>query len=311
MRHLLPAALIFLAAAACSTPQTDFLRRNPGAVPETGAVARPVFFPQRTKECGPAALAMVLAHSGVRADPDALVNEVYNLGREGSLTPAVVAAARRHGRIAYPIGNLTALLRAVSQGRPVIVLQNLSLEIAPRWHYAVAVGYDLGEETVTLHSGTTEFLKMPMETFEHTWSRGGNWALLTLRPGEFPEPVDQATYLKAVAGVERAGRTAIAAKAYEAAARRWPESLIAWMGLGNTLYKLNQRRAAADAFRNAVLHHPRNGAALNNLAHVLAELGEIEEAERTVRKAIALGGPNQATYRKTLRAILAIREPGT
>ncbi|MDX1485529.1 MAG: PA2778 family cysteine peptidase [Alphaproteobacteria bacterium] len=292
------------AAAACSTPQTDWLRRHPDALPAKGAVERPVFFAQRTKECGPAALAMVLAQSGLRIGPDELVGDVYNLGREGSLTPAVVAAARRRGRIAYPVDSLRSVLRSVNRGRPVIVLQNLGLDIFPRWHYAVVVAYDLGEESITLHSGKTEFLKMPLTTFEHTWSRGGHWGLLTLRPGEFPEPVEEKTYVTAVAGVERAGQVRVAARAYEAATKRWPRNLIAWIGLGNTLYKLNDRRGAAAAFRTAAERHPKSAAALNNLAHVLAELGEFGEAEQAARKAVAVGGPSQPTYRKTLESIL-------
>jgi Flp pilus assembly protein TadD len=80
------------------------------------------------------------------------------------------------------------------------------------------------------------------------------------------------------------------------------------MGLGNSLYRLNRRRAAAAAFRSATLRHPGNAAAFNNLAHVLGELGRFGEAEAAARKAIALGGPDVATYRATLRDILARRK---
>ncbi|MDH3242439.1 MAG: PA2778 family cysteine peptidase [Alphaproteobacteria bacterium] len=309
-RRALFSAALALALGACATPQLDALRTRPGSVPEKAAVAQPVFYAQRTKECGPAALAMVLAHAGVRVHPDDLVREVYNRGREGSLTPAVLAAARRHGRIAYPVGQLSALFRAVSRDRPVIVLQNLGLQMFPRWHYAVVVGYDLGTGDVILHSGMTKYLRMSLETFERTWARGGYWALLVLRPGEFPDPVDEATYVKAVAGVERAGQARAAAAAYRAAAARWPDNVVALMGLGNTLYKLKQRRAAASAYRRASQRHPDNGDALNNLAHVLAELGELAAAARAAEKAVALGGANKATYLKTLRSIRAKQQRG-
>lgn len=305
--RILAAAAICLAAAACATPQTDFLRRNPGLAPSSGAVADPVFFAQRTNECGPAALAMVLARSGVRVTPDELVPTVYNAGRDGSLPTAVLAGVRRHGRIAYPINDLTALFRAVGRGRPVLVLQNLSLQWLPQWHYAVVVGFDFGKGTVTLHSGTTKFLEMPVETFEHTWARSGYWALVALRPGEFPDGVDEMTYVKAVAGIERAGPADAAAQAYAAALERWPDNLIAALGLGNTRYRLGDRAGAARAFRTASERHPKSGAALNNLAHVLAELGRLDEAERAARTAVGLGGAEAATYRETLRSILATR----
>lgn len=300
---LLAAAISLLALGACATPQVDALRRQPGTVPPKAAVSQPVFFAQRTKECGPAALAMVLGHAGLRVHPDDLVREVYNQGREGSLTPAVLAAARRRGRIAYPVGHLSALFQAVNRNRPVIVLQNLGLQMFPRWHYAVVVGYDLKKGDIILHSGRTRFLRMSLETFERTWSRGGYWALLVLRPGEFPDPIDETTYVKAVAGVERAGQTKVAAQAYRAAAARWPGNLVAQMGLGNALYRLKEKRAAADAYRTAVARHPASGDALNNLAHVLAELGDLDEAARAAEKAVALGGANRATYVRTLGSI--------
>lgn len=307
MKRLLLTVVLAAAVGACATPQTDDLKRHPGAVPPAGAVAHPVFFAQRTKECGPAALAMVLAQSGLGIDPDDLVREVYNPGREGSLSPAILAAARRHGRIAYPIRDLASLLREVSAGRPVLVLQNLGLQWVPQWHYAVVVGYDLPRETILLHSGKTKFLKTPVETFEHTWSRAEYWAVVTLRPGEFPQRVEETLYVKAVAGVERAGQAKAAAISYRAALKRWPDSLAAAMGLGNALYKLGRARGAAKAFRTASRRHPRNAAAFNNLAHVLGDLGDLDAAERAARTAIALGGPNPRTYRETLRRIRALK----
>ena len=75
------------------------------------------------------------------------------------------------------------------------------------------------------------------------------------------------------------------------------------MGLGNSLYKLKDKRAAADAYRNAATRHPDNADALNNLAHVLADLGQLDEAARAARKAVALGGANQGVYDETLRRI--------
>ena len=43
-------------------------------------------------------------------------------------------------------------------------------------------------------------------------------------------------------------------------------------------------------------------------AHVLAELGRLDEAEIMARKAVAIGGPFAATARKTLDEIMARRK---
>ncbi len=254
---------------------------------------------------------MVLVPTGLAITPDELVAEVYNPGREGSLTPALVTAARRHGRVAYPVGSLKTLFREVAAGRPVIVLQNLSLPWVPQWHYAVAVGYDLARGTVTLHSGETKFLELPMETFERTWERSGYWGLLVLRPDDLPQGAEESLYVPAVAGVERAAQPAAAAVAYANALKRWPDNLAAAMGLGNTLYRLGDRKGAATAFRTASRRHPQSADAQNNLAHVLAETGALDEAEISARRAIELGGANVSSYRATLDSILARRRSGS
>lgn len=305
MIRVLAAAAICVLAAACTTPQTNFLRQNPDRVASAGRVAEPVFFAQRTKECGPAALAMVLVPTGLQVTPDELVDEVYNPGREGSLAPAVLTAARRHGRVAYPVASLQTLFREVAAGRPVLVLQNLSFQWIPQWHYAVVIGYDLAQGTVTLHSGKTRFLEMSMATFERTWERGGYWGLVVLRPDDIPEDAEESLYVSAVAGVERAGKVKEAAIAYDKAVKRWPDNLAAAMGLGNALYSTGDRRGAASAFRMATQRHPESADAHNNLAHVLAETGALDEAEKAAHKAIALGGANVAAYRATLDSILA------
>ena len=68
---------------------------------------------------------------------------VYTPGREGTLASDMIAAARRNGRVAVPVTSLPALLAELAAGNPVIVFQNLGLGFVPRWHYAVAFGYDL------------------------------------------------------------------------------------------------------------------------------------------------------------------------
>ena len=303
MIRVLAATAALLAVAACATPQTDALRNDIGGLPRAAQVADTPFFSQRTRECGPAALAMILVKSGVPVDPDRLVDEVYNPGRGGSLAPAVLAAARRAGRIAYPVTDLRTLLAEIRGGRPVLVLQNLGLEWLPRWHYAVAVGYDLDRGSMILHSGKTASLEMPLTTFERTWRRGDYWGLTVLRADEIPDAADGISYATAVAGVERAGHTLLAMRAYENAVRRWPENLIAGHGLGNTRYAAGDHAGAASAFRAVTRHHPGNADAFNNLAHVLSELGRYDEAETAARRAISLGGSNIDIYRQTLAAI--------
>ena len=61
------------------------------------------FFPQSDYQCGPAALATVLAADGVDVTADQLVSEVYLPGRRGSLQVALIAATRARGRLPYTL----------------------------------------------------------------------------------------------------------------------------------------------------------------------------------------------------------------
>jgi len=74
------------------------------------------------------------------------------------------------------------LFTEIAAGHPVIVLQNLAFDWYPVWHYAVAVGYDLDAQEITLRSGRERRLQLPLGTFEDTWRRGGHWAMLALPP---------------------------------------------------------------------------------------------------------------------------------
>jgi Tfp pilus assembly protein PilF len=60
---------------------------------------------------------------------------------------------------------------------------------------------------------------------------------------------------------------------------------------------------AEHAFRKAVKVAPNNGAAYNNLAHVLAEQGHYEAALDSIGKAIEAGGPQRPLYEQTQREI--------
>lgn len=293
----------------CAALPTDReLLWQPEREPARVELQRVPFYPQEAYQCGPAALAMAFGWSGLRIDPKALISEVYTPNRRGSLQSALVSAARRHGRVAYPISGMDALLTEVAAGHPVIVLQNLGLAWYPIWHYAVVIGYDLPQGVIILHSGRTARERLSFRTFKNTWARGDSWGLLVLQPTELPATVQEETYLEAVLGLETAGQWRAAVAGYETALARWPKNLGALMGLGNSLHALDELAAAEAAFRKACRLHPTSSPAFNNLAQVLSEQGRREEALEAARRAVALGGSASATFRKTLEEIES-REP--
>jgi len=291
--------------AGCAAPQvSSLIEQRPAGLPEAAEIAATPFFPQEDYQCGPASLAAVLVHAGRDATPESLLAQVYLPARKGSLQAEMLAATRRHRLVAYPLApRMEDLLRELAAGTPVVVLQNLALDWWPQWHYAVAIGYDLGRREVVLRSGVTRRLTMPLDTFEHTWARSGHWAMAALPPDRLPATASESSYLTAVAALERLAPAA-ARRGYETALARWPGSVAARLGLGNASYALGDLPAAAAAYLRATLDHPEAADAWNNLAQALHELGSREQALAAARRAVALGGPRLPAYRETLDGIL-------
>jgi len=305
VQRLLAATVALLLLAGCAT-QTRALLASPHSGPRQQELSATPFYAQERYQCGPAALAMVLGAAGIEASPETLVPEVYLPGREGSLQFELQAAGRRHGALTAPIEpRLDALLAELDAGHPVLVLQNLSLPIAPMWHYAVAIGYDIDNAEVILRSGTTRRMTMPLSTFEHTWARSGFWGMVALAPGQLPATTSLTALQPSLIAYEKSAPPQSAQLAYRAALQRWPDTLALQLGVGNSAYAAGDRAAAAEAFRSATASHPDSGAAYNNLAVVLGELGRLDEARAAAQTAINLSGPWRSEAQATLDALQA------
>lgn len=297
---------MLLLGGACAHHMPPAETPGGSALPPQVAAAPVPFFAQEENQCGPASLAMVLQWTGLAVSPEDLVDEVFTPDLGGSLQTAMVAGARRRGLLAYPVQGEEALLSELAVGHPVIVLQNLGFSWFPLWHYAVALGYDRPADAIVMHSGEIPMRRVSWHRFYHTWKRSECWGLLVLPPGSLPGSAEETAYLNAVLGLEHAHQWEAAQKAYAAARQRWPGSLGALMGEGNSHAAQGDWQAAARCYRAATLSHPQSGDSFNNLAHVLARQGQLEEARRAIDAALAVGGPNNAIYRQTLAEIQAL-----
>nr|PZN78822.1 MAG: hypothetical protein DIU56_08000 [Pseudomonadota bacterium] len=291
--------------AGCATPRAG----SSGVAAEEAVELTAVpFFPQEIHQCGPAALATVLSASGVEVTPEELVPRVYIPGRRGSLQTELVAAARQHARLPYELDDsLEAIARELRAGRPVLVMQNLALPRWPRWHFAVVVG--VTPTHVILRSGTRERLRLRHSTFLRTWTWAGSWALVLLAPGELPAEAHPERWLSANAALEAVGQRRAARVNYEAAAKRWPDEPLVWLGIGNTAYHEGDRAAAEAAYRRAVALDGSNAVALNNLAHVLGERGCTQEALEHLERAREAAPPVLLASIEATARELAARTP--
>lgn len=296
---------ILLLLGGCATPlQTDRLGDRVAALPAAVELDWVPFFPQEAYQCGPAALATALNWAQRPVTPEQLAAQIYLPARQGSLQLELMAGGRRHGAVPYELKpEMHAVLTEIAAGHPVIVLQNLALTWYPKWHYAVAVGFDIPSGDIVLRSGGERRHVLALSTFERTWRRAGYWALVVLPPATLPATAEELPYLQAVSTLERMGRPDDAQRAYQTALTRWPTSFGALLGIGNSSYARGDIVGAEHAFRRAVEFHPNAAVGYNNLAQALADQGRLREAEETAQRAVALGGPLLGTYQQTLEEI--------
>lgn len=305
LRHVPFFLLVLLLSGCVATPQTDALLSGSQPVESSSKELRDVpFFPQEKYQCGPAALATVLANSGLEVEPGDLVPLVYVPERKGSFQVEMLATARQYNRIPYQIApQLSAVIAEVSEGNPVLVLQNLGIDWFPQWHYAVVVGFDLERGEFILRSGEIERRITSFKAFENTWRRSQFWGITLLKPGALPVTGEEKAYFVALSTYAEHAPEDEVFKAMSVGLQRWPDSKYLLMGVGNHYAQRQQLAEAAAAYRRVIELFPDYAPAHNNLAWVLGELEQVVSARQHAAMAVKLGGPHLAQYRLTLREL--------
>lgn len=288
-------------------PQTAALRTDwPAGVPRSVELTSVPFFPQDDYECGPAALATVLAYTGAPVTPEPLVKEVFLPARKGSLQVEMLAAPRQWNRVSYELApKYSDLLREVAAGNPVIVLQELSMmNIIPEWHYAAVVGYDYPSGSIFMRSGKTKRESMPFTFFERTWIKSRYWAMVVMPPDRIPVTANENGWVNAVIAMARVSSPAAAMQGYTAALKRWPGNLAASIGLANLYHDQGHSAQAIEILRSAHRRHPDSSIVTNNLAQALSDAGHNAEALAMIDKVSDPSNPFASDIRSTRELIL-------
>lgn len=238
------------------------------------------FIQQEANACGPATLAMALQWAGHNTTPEKLMSQVYSENQKGSLQSDMISASRRQGLLAVPIEGLSALLKEIEAGHPVIVFENLGVSWLPQWHYAIVFGYNLNEKKLLMHSGPNAYKEEDMSEFELSWRLGNYWGLVVLPADELAATADELAHASAASALENLGLLEEAQKSYRAILRRWPQSLPAYVGLGNIFYQQKQYRASVSYLSKAKQVAPQSATVLHNLElarMALEATGEVEK----------------------------------
>jgi tetratricopeptide (TPR) repeat protein len=299
------------ATAASAQPAVVELRHVP-FVPLTDAA--------QARHCGPQALASSLQAAGLPGDVQALSLAVYLPARGGSLQIEMLAAARRAGALAVQSSpTLQGLMAEIDAGHPVLVLQNLGLNWLPRWatgglttwHYAVLTGYDRSQREFILHSGDQAGQRLAWSTFEYTWARSAYWGAVLLAPGDLPAASTREQVLQAALDFERSAPAAAQVTVWRSVLARWPDNLLATLGLAGALQADTRIAEAAELLltRAPALD---SAAAWNNLALMQMELGRWAEARSAVEQALDLARRREPRWLAEIEATaatLAARTP--
>lgn len=223
-------------------------------------------------DCGPAALATVLAWSGREVSTAQLKPQMYTPLHNGSLPSDLISAARNFGMLAIEVSTMSSAVKELSGGNPVIALLNMGFSWLPVWHYVVLVGYDFGSQEFIMYTGKSHAEHMPFTYFERHWQLSNFWAVVVLPPDRLAHSASELSHMQAASGLEALGKLNSAKQAYAAILKKWQNSFTAHFGMGNIAYQERNYSLAADYLAKAIALKPTSKAAKHNLAIVRKEL---------------------------------------
>ena len=217
----------------------------------------------------------------------------------------LLLAARQRGFSASLVtGNEDAVRHEIQEGRPVILM--LRMLNAPGrsgdiYHYVVVDGYDPRLRLFRIQFGDGKARWAGLDQLEGPWNGGGHAMVTVSAPPAL-------VHMRAAVELERAGRLDEAAERYTQVLESRPESLRAWVNLGNVEAGRGRPQDAERAYRRALSVAPDDPDALNNLAWLLLQEGSrLEEAEALAHDAARRRGPDQALVLDTLARIQSAR----
>lgn len=177
VRGLFLPSLVLILAAGCGAMNFDAMR--PGIEARGHYIDGVPFIRQTDNDCGPAALAGVLAYHGRPADLDAIAAAIYLPRLRGTLPMDLEQYARTSGFQTRSSGStLEDLKTAIRGNEPVICLLDLGMGPYRQPHYVTVTGFDDINALFVMHDGEAANRTMTYTAFGKYWQRAGNWMIV-------------------------------------------------------------------------------------------------------------------------------------
>jgi Tfp pilus assembly protein PilF len=256
--------------------------------------------------CGPGSLSLVLSSYGDPVSEADLAASLPTAPGGGVLSVDLLLEARRRGFDASLVaGTPEAIRDEILGGRPaILMLRMLHAPGAGRdvYHFVVVDGFDPVRGLQRVQFGDGKVRWAPLSALESGWKAAGH-ALLLVRPRR-----DTAADLRKAVELEASGQAGPAAALYRKVLSADPESVRAWVDLGNAEASQGRRGEAEKAYRKALAIAPEDHDALNNLAWLLLSEGaRLEEGEALAIRAASRPGPDRPLAQDTLGRIRLAR----
>lgn len=160
--------LLLTVGGGCSPFRSPPLQA--GGSPLQGLPNVPFRAQQSRDDCGPAALASLLAHRGLELSVAEITQAVYIPALGGSLLPDLENYARLRGFVTRSgSGDLPLLRRSLNAGRPLIIPVETGLGPLSRPHYLVIYGQDA--EGFLAHAGVREAVYIRADDLLPRWEK--------------------------------------------------------------------------------------------------------------------------------------------
>jgi ABC-type bacteriocin/lantibiotic exporter with double-glycine peptidase domain len=165
--RLLLVLTVFLASGCTPFQQHHWSPEQSGLRVITGVPFRPQ---EQQDDCGPSALASVLAYRGQSVPVAEIANAVYDPRLGGSLLPDMENYVRQQGFATRSgRGDLALLRQAIDAGRPVVIPVETGIWRVSRPHYVVVFGYD--QRRFLAHAGVQEGVFIDADDLLRRWEK--------------------------------------------------------------------------------------------------------------------------------------------